>query len=142
MTLETDLRVASDRMMRTLDQMVALENEKRALKPESERFQRLAAEVERLAADVFAQTHQQQQLGERAQTIVERTGSDIDPIDAQEPTRELQVILSEWRDAERRLSLADPDSAEHGVAVADVSRLREEYHRSYSAGMKNGRQAD
>ena len=51
--------------------------------------------------------------------------------------RPLQVILNEWRDAERRLMLAAPDSAEHAAAAGDVGRLREEYHDAYTSGSQN-----
>jgi hypothetical protein len=51
--------------------------------------------------------------------------------------RPLQTILTEWRDAERRLQLAAPDSAEHSAAAGDVGRLREEYHAAYKAGGQN-----
>lgn len=133
MEIEADLRNASDRMLRTLDQLVTLESEKRTLEPGSPRFLRLANEIERLAAAVFAQTHTQRDLGERAQSVVERTGAEIAPIDEMTPQRELQIILSEWRDAERRLAASPPDSAEHAAAVADIGRLRDEYHRTYQA---------
>ena len=134
MEIEANLRNASDRMLRTLDQLAALENEKRTLKPDSERFQRLALEIERLAADVFAQTHAQRDIGERAKVVMDRIGADIPAIEGATATRDLQVILTEWRDAERRLAAADPDSAEHAAAAADVGRLRNEYHRAYTTG--------
>lgn len=134
MELEADLRNASDRMLQTLDQLVALENEKRILQPGTPRFQRLASEIERLAAAVFAQTHAQRDLGERAETITERTGTPIAPIAETEAARDLRVILAEWRDAERRLASATPDSAEHAAAAADTARLRQEYNRAYAAG--------
>ena len=139
MELEADLRNASDRLLRTLDQLAALENEKRTLKPETERFQRLAVEIERLAADVFAQTHVQRGVGERAKTVIDRTGTEISPIDDASATRDLHTILTEWRDAERRLSTAAPESADHAAAAADIGRLRDEYHRAYTKG---GRQAN
>jgi hypothetical protein len=132
MELQTDLRLASDRLLKTLEQLEALENEKRALAPGSQRFQKLAREIERLAAVVFAQTHAQQRLGERAQVATERSGVDIVPIEETEQMRDLQLILGDWRDAERRLAATDPDSAEHATAAADVGRLRDEYHRAYS----------
>lgn len=137
MKIETELRVASDRLLQTLDQIQDLEKEKRTLQPESERFQKLAHEIERLAAEAFAQTHHQQQLGEMAQAANER-GADVPPIDESVEIRPLQIILNEWRDAERRLQLAEPDTAEHSAAAGDVGRLRQEYHAAYQAG---GRQA-
>jgi len=52
--VESELRVASDRILKSLEQLDSLENEKRTLKPDSARFQTLAKEIERLAADIFA----------------------------------------------------------------------------------------
>jgi hypothetical protein len=132
MELEVELRNTSDRMLRTLEQIEALESEKRSLKPGSPRFKRLATEVERLAADIFAQTHLQKTLGDRAEMMTERAGVSLPPIDEAAAQRELQAVLIDWRDAERRLASTDPDSAEHAAAAADVNRLREEYHRAYT----------
>lgn len=133
MELEADLRVASDRLLQTLDQLSVLENEKRTLKPGSARFQTLAKEVERLASEVFAQTHKQEQLGQQAKAVEREKGVELPPINEATRKRELSVILGEWRDAERRLSMAGPDSAEFATATADVARLRAEYHAAYSA---------
>ena len=80
---------------------------------------------------MFAATHAQQQLGEKAKEVKKRTGVELPPIEDSEQTRDVQQILTEWRDAERRLISAAPDLAEHAQAAADVSRLREEYHRAY-----------
>src|SRR3954453_20822610 len=109
MELETDLRIASDRMLRTLETLASLENEKRALKPGTPHFVKLAKEIERLAAEVFAQTHTQKLLGEQAE-VAENRGADLTPIEETVPLRDLQLILSECFDAERRLQLAEPDS--------------------------------
>jgi hypothetical protein len=132
--IEAELRVASDRILQTLDQLEMLETEKRTLKPDSDRFQHLAREIERLAAEIFAQSHKQQTLGEQAQVTTERTGEQLPSINNTTTPRELHMILAEWRDAERRMQLAEPDSAEHAVAQSDSARLREEYHAAYSAG--------
>ena len=134
MELETDLKVTSDRVLRTLDQLQALEMEKRNVAPGEERFQKLAREIERLSAEVFAQTHAQRQLGEHAQAVEQRTGTELPSINETTTMRDPSVILGEWRDAERRLKLAAPDSAEHASAAADIGRLRDEYHDAYSAG--------
>lgn len=135
--IESDLRVASDRILQTLEQLDALESEKRTLKPGSDRFQVLSKEVERLAAEIFAQTHAQQSLGERAKVAAARTGTELPSIEESTAVRELPVILAEWRDAERRLQLAASDTAEHAVATSDISRLRDEYQRAYSAGERH-----
>ena len=133
MELEGELRLASDRMLRTPEQLQALGTEKRELTPGSPRFKKLATEIERLAAVVFAQTHAQESLGEQAAAHAKRTDEVPTPIEAAPTRRDLQVILTDWRDAERRLALADPDSAEHATAAADAARLRAEYHDAYTA---------
>jgi hypothetical protein len=46
--------------------------------------------------------------------------------------RKLQEILAAWRDAERKLAQAEPGSAEHARATAEVDHLREQYQRAYS----------
>jgi len=134
MELETDLRTTSDRLLRTIDQLETLENEKRTLPPDSQRFQTLASEIERLAATVFAQSHAQQQLGKEAQAATQQSGATITPIEETAQAREVHVILTEWRDAERRLASSGPGSAEHTQAASDAERLRDEYHRAYTAG--------
>ena len=137
MEVEANLRVASDRMLKTLDQLELLENEKRTLKPGSPRFQTLAREIERLASEVFAQSHAQEQLGEQARAVERAKGVQLPPINEASHARDLAVILGEWRDAERRLSLADEDSAEHATALADAARLRDEYHASYTSSTEH-----
>lgn len=136
MELETELRSTSDRMLRTLEQLETLENEKRTLTPGSPRFRKLASEIERLAAHVFAQTHVQQQLGEQAHDVTEQGGDKLPSIDETVKMRDVQLILTDWREAERRLAAAEPDSAEHAQAAADIGRLRDEYHRAYSASTR------
>jgi hypothetical protein len=131
--IEQDLRAASDRLLQTLDQLEELEIKKRSLEPNSAEFGQLSAEIERLAAAVFAHTHAQRTLGEKTEVIAKRTGADVQPIDETAPTRELSVILAEWRAAERRLGEFQPDSAEHGKAKAELERLRAEYHAAYAA---------
>ena len=70
-----------------------------------------------------------------------RKGADLPSIDDSIAARDLSVILAEWRDAERRLQLAAPDSAEHSIASGDSRRLREEYQRAYTASQRD-RKAD
>jgi hypothetical protein len=136
--LETDLRVASDRLLAILETLAALENEKRALEPGTPQFVKLAKEIERLAGEVFAQTHTQKILGEKAE-VAEKRGADLAPIDDVVPMRDVSVILNEWRAAERRLQLAAPSTADHATAAADIARLREEYHIAF---MANGRPSE
>jgi hypothetical protein len=125
-------------MLAILETLAALENEKRELKPGTPEFVKLAKEIERLAGEVFAQTHTQKILGEKAE-VAEKRGADLAPIADVVPMRDLALILNEWRDAERRLQLAAPSTADHATAAADIGRLREEYHVAF---MANGKHAD
>ena len=136
MNLEQDLRITSDEMLRTLEQLHRLEHEKRTESPGSARFVRLATEIERLAAMVFAQTNTQQSIAERSRAVAAR-GVELQPIDEIPPARDISLILAEWRDAERRLAAVPLESAEHAKAAGDVRRLREEYHRSYKSQSNN-----
>ena len=136
--VENDLRVTSDSMLATLDQLAGLESAKRKLKPGTPRFQEMAREIERLAADVLSLTHDQERLGDKTRTVTVVTGKDVPPIDEIETRRDLMKILAEWRDAERRLAESKPRSAEHARAAADVGRLREEYHRTYTVQNPRG----
>ena len=135
MELEQDLRNVSDDMLRTLEQLQFLESEKRTEQPGSVRFVKLAREIEKLAAVVFQQTSAQHSLAQATHAAA-RQGEDIVPIEDVTAAREVAVVLSEWREAERRLSASAMDSAEHAKAAADVRRLRDEYHRLHDAQSK------
>lgn len=43
--------------------------------------------------------------------------------------REAEVVLTVWREAERKLADAEPGSAEEEEIVADLARMRDEYQR-------------
>lgn len=128
MTLERELRDTSDSLMRALERLGDMESEKRTLPTGTPRFVELAQRVEELALVVLRRTEKQTSL---AETMGERhdagggTGIPINAI-APEP-RELAIILSEWRDAERALVAADPASTDALTAASNVRRLREEY---------------
>jgi hypothetical protein len=143
MELEHNLRSVSDEMLRTLEQLQRLENQKRSESPGTPRFVRLATEIEKLAAMVFAQTSTQQSLAEQSHEAGLR-GAELAPINEIEATRDVAVVLSEWREAERRLAASAVDSADHAKAAGDVRRLRDEYHRAHRAqgGAAEGRATD
>jgi hypothetical protein len=139
MDLEQDLRNVSDDMLSTLEQLQNLEHEKRSEEPGTPRFTRLATEIEKLAGIVFAQTSKQQSLADQT-AVATQDGVDVAPINEVTAARDVSAILSEWRDAERRLAATAIESAEHTKAAADVRRLRDEYHRVYKAQASDGRQ--
>jgi hypothetical protein len=133
MDIEQDLRFTSDEMLHALERLRELEVEKRSVQPGSARFRKLARDIEQLAATIFAKTVEQDQLGHAAVGAAEQLDAVLPPIEDIPPTRDLQVILSEWRDAERRLSAAQHGSPEHLEAQAAVHRLRSEYRDAYEA---------
>ncbi len=132
MDLEQGLRTVSDEMLLTLDQLQLLEHEKRSEAPGSVRFVRLADEIEKLAAMIFAQTSTQQSLAEKSYAAA-RAGAHIAPIEEVVTTRDVSEILADWRAAERALAATSMDSAEHAKAAGDVRRLRDEYQLAYKA---------
>jgi hypothetical protein len=143
MEIEQDLRSVSDEMLRTLEQLQRLEHQKRSEPPGTPGFVRLATEIEKLAAMVFAQTTTQQSLAEKSREAGKR-GVEMASINETEATRDVSIVIADWREAERRLAASSIDSADHAKAAGDVRRLREEYQRSYKAqgGASGGRSAD
>lgn len=130
MEFEQDLRFTSDEMLRALERLRELESRKRKVKPGTERFRKLAEEVEALAGSIFTQTAEQQRLAAESVGLTETRVIDAPPIDQIGPVRELHMILNEWRDAERRLAAAAPGSEDAADADADAERLRQEYRRA------------
>jgi hypothetical protein len=128
-----ELRETSDTLLRDLDVLAAIEDEKRSLRPGDPRMVELAGRVEEVAQRVLAGTVRQHQLTQAVNAEVEAGVADVAtaPIDAS--TRSIPVILAEWREAERRAGEAEPDSADAVEARALVGALREEYRRAYEA---------
>ena len=134
MTLEQNLRQASDTLMEALGHMQDLETEKRQVPAGSKRFVELAQQVDDLALQILRHTEYQESI---ADTLAERRkagGRVSRPIEAIPPTRrDRHEILREWRDAERALVAADPGTTAAAEAASTVRRLREEYRLSYQS---------
>jgi succinate dehydrogenase/fumarate reductase-like Fe-S protein len=131
MDIEQGLRITSNDLLRTLDRLHELETRKRVIKPGTAKFRRVAEEVERLAATVLVQTQSQTALAETVTQLPPSVQQQLPPIEETPVSRDLQVILSEWRDAERRLAAAADGSTEHEEARTAADRLRTEYRRTY-----------
>jgi hypothetical protein len=124
------LRITSDTLLRDLEVLGRLEDEKRSLAPGDPRLVDLAGQIEEIARRVLSGSRRQRQLSEDASVQVE-TGEAGAPRASIEATpRHPTEILAEWRDAERRVAAADPDSAAWTEAEAMVELLREEYRRA------------
>lgn len=127
--LEAGLRSASDRLMSTLEELIQLEQRKRDMQPGSTEFVQLADRIETLASVALGHTREQATLAEASKALAGTPLEMERPIEAI-PPRPLDVVLGEWRAAERRLSEAASGATDHDVAQADSHRLRDEYRRA------------
>ena len=115
------LRAASDALLRDLEALVALEEQKRQLPLDDPALVELAAQIHSIASRVLARTGYQREL---AGKVLESSPT-TQPIDA--TPRSAASILAEWRDLERRAAAVTPGSAEHAEIEILTARLREEY---------------
>lgn len=125
-----DLRATSDALMRDLEVLSAIEDEKRTLPAGDPRLVDLAQRVEDIARRVLSSTVRQRKLTEvgNEQAEAATTGTTVASID--ETPRSIPDILAEWRAAERRAAAAEPGSAEASEARALGDHHREEYRRA------------
>ena len=120
------LRTASDQLLRDLETLGELEEEKRTLSPDEPRMLELAAQIRELAARVLGDSKAQEILAQ-----VVSAHSEIEPAPAIEETpRSIPAVLAAWREAERQLADALPESPEAEVARRRVEQLRAEYRRA------------
>jgi hypothetical protein len=125
------LREVSDSLLRDLEALSSLEEEKRQVIPGDPRLVDLATRIETIATRVLTKSARQRELTEQVQELVEE-GSPVAPDQPIEDTpRAMSAILADWRDAERRVEAADPGSAEESEANRLVDLLREEYRRAH-----------
>ena len=128
----TDLRLTSDALLRDLEVLIALEEEKRGMEPGDDRLVELAERIDELAGRVMSATSRQVELVTTTDTAV-AAGSEPPPSIADTPPRSTAAILADWRAAERRLADATPDSPEALEASARIDALRDEYRGAYDA---------
>ena len=132
------LRATSDALLADLERLLAIEEEKRTIPLGDPRLGEFAAAVEELSQRVLAQSTKQMRMSQATAATLEdgpRPAPSIEDV----PPRELRVVLTEWRDAERRAVAADPGTPEATAAAADTRRLREEYHRGLAARSRQDR---
>jgi hypothetical protein len=128
------LRSTSDALLRDLEVLGTLEEEKRTIAPGDPRLVDLASQIADIAQRVLARTVRQRHLSQTVSAEALAGDRAMPSIDA--TPRHPSEVLAEWRDAERRLVAADPDSAEWTEADALVEHLREEYWRASQAPAK------
>ena len=127
------LRETSDALLRDLDVLVTIEEEKRSLEPGDPRLVELSGRIEEIARRVLDSTTRQHDLTRVAnlQVAAGSPNAPEAPIDA--VPRPIQAILADWRDAERRAAAAEPGSADEAEASAMVERFRSEYRTAHEA---------
>jgi hypothetical protein len=128
-----DLRATSDGLIRDLDVLSTIESQKRTLEPGDPMLVELAQRVEQVAARVLASSSRQRRLTETGNEEVEARSAAAPVASIDHTPRPIPDILAEWRAAERRLSAAEPGSAEALEAEAQSDHLRQEYRRSHEA---------
>ena len=127
------LRETSDALLRDLDVLVTIEEEKRSLEPGDERLVELAGRIEEIAQRILSGSVRQHQLTQVVNAQVEAGSAHAPESSIDETPRPIQAVLAEWREAERRALAAEPGSAEAAEADALVARCREEYRRAHDA---------
>lgn len=132
MELASDLRNASDLLLKRIDRLYELEQRKRELMPDNPEFVRLAREVEDVARAALGATGMQVELATEVADRAKRGDASVDqPIrDVPPGPRDATVVLAEWRAAERLLAASAPDSDAERSARTEVERLRREYRDS------------
>jgi len=125
------LRRTSDSLLRDIEALLELEEEKRTIEPGDPRPVELASQIEQIANRVLASS-----TSERAQIqlihALTEAGSPAAPDGPIEDTpRSMEAILAAWRQAERQLDAAEPGSAEAEEAQILIARLRDEYRRAH-----------
>ena len=125
MSLQNDLRATSDELLRDLEALGTLEDEKRSLPLDDPRLVEIAEQIEVIAARVLAGSARQTSLAvEAAETAASATSIE----DVRRPP---SAILADWREVERRAADAPEGSAEAAEIEILASRLRQEYREAY-----------
>lgn len=129
---ETALRATSDTLLANLEELAALEHEKRTVKPGDPRLVELAEQIERLAVLVLSGSTEERVLTQDAAVEVATQGPTapsraIEEVQPREPNE----ILKDWREAERRAAEVAPGSPEAAVLATELERIRFEYRRAH-----------
>jgi hypothetical protein len=126
MDTQRALRQTSDTLLRDLDALGDLEDEKRRTPQGDPRLVEIAARIEEIAGRVLAASRRQLTLSEAATATIEHGVGDPTATIESMP-RNVSLILDEWRAAERAAQAAAPGSVEEHEASSRADRLREEY---------------
>jgi hypothetical protein len=126
--LEERLRGASDAIQLMVQQLHALETQKRRAEPSDQRFVELAALVRTTATELLELATTEETFAR--QLSPQPTSVDLPAIEEVLPRHDLRQILDEWREVERRLASVDPGSADAVDLTTRFEQLRAEYARA------------
>jgi hypothetical protein len=125
------LRQTSDGLVRDLETLVQLEEEKRGVEPGDPRLVDLAKQIEVVAQRVLASSSSQRQQTAVINELADAGSPAAPDASIDDTPRSMEAILAAWREAERKLDAAQPGSAEAREAEILVERLREDYRRAH-----------
>jgi hypothetical protein len=125
-----ELRTTSDALLRDLELLAALEEEKRTLPVDDPRVRELASRIEELAVQVLGSSARQLKL---TATVVDQADHAGETPSIDDVRRPIHEVLAQWRAAERRLAAAESGSVEASEAAALVEHWRREYGRAREA---------
>jgi hypothetical protein len=133
------LRRTSDALLRDIETLLQLEEEKRTIEPGDPRLVDLASRIEIVAGRVLASSTSQRAQTQVIHELTEAGSSAAPSVPIEDTPRSMEAILAAWRQAERQLDAAEPGSAEATEAESLVDQLRDEYRRAHDEASRNKR---
>jgi hypothetical protein len=140
------LRATSDALLRDLEALTALEDEKRTIPASDPRLTDLARRIHEIAGRVLQRSADQEALTLRsAEAAAQRPAASGGSAGAMETRADLAIedvkrspasILAEWRAVEQRAGVIDPGSPEGAELRILADRLREEYRTAFEARLE------
>ena len=133
------LRRTSDTLLRDIETLLQLEEEKRTIDPGDPRLVDLASQIELVAKRVLASSTSQRAQTQVINDLVDAGSSSAPDKPIEDTPRSMAAILAAWRQAERQLEVAEPGSAEATEAELTIDQLREEYRRAHEDATRHKR---
>jgi hypothetical protein len=131
------LRDTSAELIRDLEALSTLEDEKRQIAPDDPRFVDLAKRIESIAARVLVMSGRQRELTEQIHSMADKESASRQE-SIEDTPRPISAILADWRDAERRLEGTEAGSAEEREVEILVEQLRDEYRKAHDVATREG----
>ncbi len=130
-------RATSDELMSALAELADTETRKRSVPTDSPEFLRLAQAADDAGRMVARWTGAQLEAATQAVSLVRQGAMSGTPIEQVAP-RPLSKILARWREAQHRLRVAGPGTAEELEAASDLAYLADEYQEARAQSVAGG----